>query len=952
MLDMLLDLVGVSLGCGVVIALLLLLAPVLSARFSPHLLNHIWSIIAIILLFCWAFRPVFLQAPIQLEIPQTVTEHAYDHDTAIQADWQAAGYPHAMSDAYHDHHTLFYQNEEGEQVAIYDDAIRREVTVGDTTTRTYHWTGIACVAYWVVAALFLTGVLVRYQLFRRRVLRWSTPAGASDQAALEAQMERLGRREHVGLYRCPLIHSPLLMGFQSAVILLPEDLPESALDAALAHELTHLKRADIPYMSFLTLARCLHWFNPMVWLMVRRARQDMELACDYDLLQGQDEQARRVYGQAILAQMTTDRGVSGLTTGFSGSKRSVFARFRAIMDTRARNKKLGVLLMALFLFTAYLCAGLVSCSGEQAEESFSITVSLEEQGDSITVNCYSKEDDIDYNNLPALTMYVDDTDTGTLVLQFPQEVGEEIQIDMEQSFRTRHWSQSDPYTPDQDSIIRLTLTSRAYLPGMGEKAVYTLSWNDGQYQCAFQVNLALRTSLSFTGQTDPDGSLLVHGNLNADLNSITYERLDWFDRTDTQAESGWWDSHWEYGWLEALSAPLAVDAQLLYYYGDKTYSLNPATLKYSILETQDGALLELTMDGQGQVTKVVLRGEIQLDLSAENLDFTGFSGTVYAQGMTGVSYFGHDVLTIDPCDEQGYDQDHTMYTLTVAEDADISEELQFCLSGLSSGRYPPFLALELENGVVLSVREHLALADAVGLYNGTEKDFYASISTYQGAQCYQFDNQWMGVQLSVLPTLHSAEGAFEGHLSYKGKSATFYFDTFPLAAAKYGHVAGESEFYLTDLTGDGVAEFVYIYGYHQSGAGEDTCRVFDLTTMEEYPVLVDLNDIRASIRVDSQRWQDGKIIYQLTGPDGQQVTASCDWPEDHLDQMEEGIAMGHYYSIYFNEGKTGLMLNAAISSATQPELTFLGSVTAQITYSPSQKTFSVNPPYTLEVGEF
>ena len=92
-------------------------------------------------------------------------------------------------------------------------------------------------------------------------------------------------------------------------------------------------------MLLMTLARCVHWFNPLVWLMVRTARRDMELCCDYDLLNGQGEEVRRAYGRAILDQMTgRDRGFSGLTTGFSGSKREVFARFRAMMDTAPKRK--------------------------------------------------------------------------------------------------------------------------------------------------------------------------------------------------------------------------------------------------------------------------------------------------------------------------------------------------------------------------------------------------------------------------------------------------------------------------------------------------------------------------------------------------------------------------------------------------------------------------------------
>ena len=160
------------------------------------------------------------------------------------------------------------------------------------------------------------------------------------------------------------------MGIWHPVILLPETLPEGSREAALDHELTHLKRGDVGYLALLTLARCVHWFNPLVWLMVRAARRDMELCCDDDLLRGRDEAARRAYGRAILDQMTArEQGTSGLSTGFSGGRREVFARFRAMMDPSPRKK--GGAVLALAAAAIVLSGSLVSCqtSGPPQQEA-------------------------------------------------------------------------------------------------------------------------------------------------------------------------------------------------------------------------------------------------------------------------------------------------------------------------------------------------------------------------------------------------------------------------------------------------------------------------------------------------------------------------------------------------------------------------------------------------------
>ena len=374
MLDNLSALVESTVGLSVCILALLVLGPLLSKRFSPKWRYYAWLLAALIPPIVSGLISVSRPALIQLPIPQVVEENAYDRYNA--RDWDnehimeagvgsGGGGATDMQGQWFRHYVR-YENEAGQTVIIEDNDYVRKVTVGDETTYTVHWTGVAYGAYQAVSVLGVGFVLVRYFWSRRNLLRMSSPAGEGDQLALEAARRRTGCDRETELYRCSGIHTPMLMGFHRPVILLPEDVPAGSLEAALAHELTHLKHRDTWYMLLMTLARCVHWFNPLVWLMVRTARRDMELYCDYDLLNGQGEEARRAYGRAILDQMTgRDRGFSGLTTGFSGSKKEVFARFRAMMDTAPKRKGRVVLVLA---GTAVLLSGsLVGCQRLEEE---------------------------------------------------------------------------------------------------------------------------------------------------------------------------------------------------------------------------------------------------------------------------------------------------------------------------------------------------------------------------------------------------------------------------------------------------------------------------------------------------------------------------------------------------------------------------------------------------------
>lgn len=386
MLDNLSALMSVTLGGSVCILLFLAAGPLLSKHFTPRWRYCAWGVLAAVLIL---FQPLHTMLPkpedwsglIQLSIPQAVSEGAYDRENARNRDWEeiqktgngGRGAETENQDGERLRHSVRYENEEGQMVVIEDNDYVRKVTVGVETTYTVHWTGVAYGAYQAVSVLGVGFVLVRYFWSRRQLLRVSSLAGEEDQAALEAARRRTGCDREAELYRCPRIHTPMLMGFRRPVILLPEDIPAGSLEAALAHELTHLKHRDTWYMLLMTLARCVHWFNPLVWLMVRTARRDMELCCDYDLLNGQGEETRRAYGRAILDQMTgRDRGFSGLTTGFSGSKKEVFARFRAMMDTDPKRKGRVVLVLAGAVIV--LSGSLVACQSETSPDTQPIWV--------------------------------------------------------------------------------------------------------------------------------------------------------------------------------------------------------------------------------------------------------------------------------------------------------------------------------------------------------------------------------------------------------------------------------------------------------------------------------------------------------------------------------------------------------------------------------------------------
>lgn len=137
-------------------------------------------------------------------------------------------------------------------------------------------------------------VLFMYQLIRYWIFR----------LALRRRLTEAGEYRGLRVHRCDAVESPMLTGFFRPLILLPEtELTPEELDMVFAHEYVHYRRRDLWYKLLLIAANAVHWFNPVVYLMVRQANRDMEYSCDDAVTRGKDMEFRKLYSMTILKTM-------------------------------------------------------------------------------------------------------------------------------------------------------------------------------------------------------------------------------------------------------------------------------------------------------------------------------------------------------------------------------------------------------------------------------------------------------------------------------------------------------------------------------------------------------------------------------------------------------------------------------------------------------------------------
>jgi beta-lactamase regulating signal transducer with metallopeptidase domain len=136
---------------------------------------------------------------------------------------------------------------------------------------------------WIIWLAVAAGLLIRkitlYQSFVKYLRAGRNPVDELETLdRFAALSETMGVRRAIDLYTNRLTASPLILGFRRPAVVLPE-IPDKDEEFRLIclHELTHYKRGDIWYKWLLQIVLCLHWFNPLVHLMVREVNRLCEI---------------------------------------------------------------------------------------------------------------------------------------------------------------------------------------------------------------------------------------------------------------------------------------------------------------------------------------------------------------------------------------------------------------------------------------------------------------------------------------------------------------------------------------------------------------------------------------------------------------------------------------------------------------------------------------------------
>ena len=219
---------------------------------------------------------------------------------------------------------------------------------------------------WLIG--FITACMLRlrnYYHFIRYIRKDACPVTDSRLMVLAQSMSsRLYMRKIPPIYRSAAVTGPVTVGLWRPVIFLPETgLGEPSNRTAqyqliLHHELVHVARRDLWLKWLYQILLCVHWFNPVIYLIGRKMNLDCELSCDEGVLGMLTAEGRKTYGNVLLDVAEQNAAVrkSALTTTFITGDSELKRRLQSVITFKKQTVVKGLLSLCVMAGTLFLTA--------------------------------------------------------------------------------------------------------------------------------------------------------------------------------------------------------------------------------------------------------------------------------------------------------------------------------------------------------------------------------------------------------------------------------------------------------------------------------------------------------------------------------------------------------------------------------------------------------------------
>ena len=275
---------------------------------------------------------------------------------------------------------------------------------------------------WILFAIWLAGFaavlvwkIIEHLVFRHHVLRDARPITDPDVLSVWNTIVEDSRfkRPKFKLVTSPNVTTPLTIGLnrRATRVVLPEKkYSKEDLELILRHEIVHIGREDAWNKFFMVFCTAMCWFNPLMWIAMRKSANDMELSCDETVLLGADDATRKQYAILLLDTAGDERG---FTTCLSATANAM--RYRLQNITKPVKRRSGALIVGAVFFILCMTSGYVALAYEgnsgaqliyQCDDYNSYVIrSVSLKNDEFATNYEIADEEAFHSYLSGLTLY-------------------------------------------------------------------------------------------------------------------------------------------------------------------------------------------------------------------------------------------------------------------------------------------------------------------------------------------------------------------------------------------------------------------------------------------------------------------------------------------------------------------------------------------------------------------
>lgn len=212
---------------------------------------------------------------------------------------------------------------------------------GRTYTNTYMRFQTVAVLVWLsVACLLMADQIIKYVRSARRIAKYiDVKMTASQEAFLSDIKKQYGVRRRVLLYQGEPERSSMTFGIFRPIIFCGGEIGSRESELIVRHEMVHIRRLDAFWKILIQAAKLLHWYNPMMWLLLDEFDRVCEISCDEAAAEKMTEEDRNRYMRLLIEEAQEAKEEQGISLKWKAGFGPKMKRVKERMDNLMRKKK-------------------------------------------------------------------------------------------------------------------------------------------------------------------------------------------------------------------------------------------------------------------------------------------------------------------------------------------------------------------------------------------------------------------------------------------------------------------------------------------------------------------------------------------------------------------------------------------------------------------------------------